>query len=96
MDADGTLTTSGTGLDLLKSMAAKGSFRARDVTLPMIEAWDRIDGCFDWTPAKLKLTQLVMTTGAETYLGAAETADDGQLALKVSDGTRQIQAALHW
>jgi hypothetical protein len=35
-----------------------------------------------------------MTQGADTYTGAAETQDDGQLAVKVSDGTKQIQTAL--
>jgi hypothetical protein len=96
MDAEGTLTTSGTGLDLLSALTAKGSFRARDVSLPPLDTWDRIDGCFEWSPAKLKLTQLVMTNGADTYLGAAETSDDGQLALRVSDGNKQIQTALRW
>jgi AsmA protein len=94
MDAEGTVTTSGTGSDLLTGLAAKGSFRARDVNLPPLDTWDRIDGCFEWSPAKLKLTQLVMTNGSDTYLGAAETQDDGQLAVRVSDGNKQIQASL--
>jgi AsmA protein len=96
VDADGTLASSGTGADLLKSLSAKGSFRARDVSLPPLDPWDRIDGCFDWSGSKLKLTQLVMTNGDETWLGAAETQDDGQLALRVSDGAKQIQTALRW
>ncbi len=94
MDAEGTVTTSGTGADLLRGLAAKGSFKAREVSLPPIETWERIEGCFEWSPAKMKLTQLVMTNGADTYLGAAETQDDGQLALRVSDGAKQIQASL--
>jgi hypothetical protein len=94
LDAEGTLTTSGAGLDLLKSLSAKGSFRAHDVTLPPLDAWDRIDGCFDWSSAKLKLTQLVMISGSDTWLGVAETADDGQLVVRVSDGTKQIQTSL--
>jgi hypothetical protein len=93
MDAEGTLTTSGTGLDLLKSLAAKGTFRARDVTLPAADTWDRIDGIFDWSLSRLKLTQLVMTAGGDTYLGAAETQDDGQISVRASDGTKQIQTS---
>jgi AsmA protein len=96
MDADGTLTSSGVGADLVKSLSAKGSFRARDISLPPLDTWDRIDGCFDWSLSKLRLTQLVMTNGDNTWLGAAETQDDGQLALRVSDGSRQIQTALRW
>jgi hypothetical protein len=94
VDAEGSVSTAGTGSDLLKGLAVKGSFRARDVTLPPIDSWDRVDGCFEWSPTRLKLTQLVMTNGGETYLGAAETQDDGQLAVRVSDGTKQIQASL--
>ena len=37
--------------------------------------------------------QLVMKSGADTYLGSAEMEDNGQLVIKVSDGTRRIQAA---
>jgi hypothetical protein len=97
MDADGTLSTSGMGLDLLKNMSAKGSFRARDIDLAPLDTYDKIDGCFEWswdarTP-QLKLTQLVMTAGGDTFLGTADTLDNGQLMLRVSDGTRQILAS---
>jgi hypothetical protein len=34
-----------------------------------------------------------MTTGGDTYLGAADMLDNGQLVLRVSDGTRQVQAS---
>jgi hypothetical protein len=94
MDAEGTLTTSGTGGDLLAGMSAKGSFRAHDVSLPPLETYDRVDGCFDWSLSKLKLTQLVMVQGSDTFLGTAETQDDGQLAVKVTDGVKLIQTAL--
>ena len=94
LDAEGTVMTSGTGGDLLAGMTAKGSFRAREISWPPMEMYDRIDGCFDWSPVKLKLTQLVMMQGTDTFLGAGETQDDGQLAIKVTDGTKQIQMAL--
>jgi hypothetical protein len=96
VDAEGTLAASGTGLDLLKSMSVVGSFRARDVSLPPLDTWDRVDGCFEWSQSRLKLTQLVMTNGSDTWLGAAETQDDGRLSLRVSDGTKQIQSYLRW
>jgi hypothetical protein len=56
-----------------------------------------VTGTFDWAwdarNPKLRLPQLVMKTGADTYLGSAEMEDNGQLVLKVSDGTKHIQAA---
>jgi len=57
---------------------------AAQLTMPM----------FDWSAAKLKLTQLTMIQGGATFQGTAETQEDGQLALKVSDGNKQIQTAL--
>jgi hypothetical protein len=97
MDAEGTLSTSGTGLDLLTNMSAKGSFRARQIDLAPLDTYDKIDGCFEWSwdqrSPKLKLTQLVMTAGSDIYLGSAETLDNGQLVLRVSDGTKQILAS---
>jgi len=35
----------------------------------------------------------VMTSDGDTYLGSAETLDNGQLMLRVSDGTKQILAS---
>jgi len=62
-----------------------------------VDTYDKIDGCFDWQwdlrNPKLKLTQLVMTSGGDTFLGAADMLDNGQLVLRVSDGTKQIQAS---
>ena len=55
--------------------------------MPMIPVQSK--ALFDCNP-KLKLTQLVMRTGADTYSGAAEMEDNGQLVLKVSDGTHRI------
>jgi hypothetical protein len=94
LDAEGAITTSGTGGELLSGLTAKGSFRARDVSLPPLDPCDLVEGMFDWSSAKLRLTQLTMTQGGNTYQGSAETQEDGQLAVKASDGAKQIQAAL--
>lgn len=97
MDAEGTLHTFGTGVDLLGNMTAAGSFRGRDIDLTPLDTYDAVDGCFEWSwdarNPKLKLTQLVMTAGGATWLGSAEMQDGGQLVLRVSDGTKQIQAS---
>jgi hypothetical protein len=97
MDAEGTLHTSGSGADLLSNMTAAGSFRGRDIDLTPLDTYDAVDGCFEWSwdarNQKLKLTQLVMSAGGATWLGSAEMQDGGQLVLRVSDGTKQIQAS---
>jgi hypothetical protein len=97
LDAEGALTTSGTALDLLSNMTAKGSFRGKDIELNPPDAWDRVEGCFEWAwdrrNPKLRLNQLVVTTDGDTYLGSAEMQDNGVLVLHLSDGTKQIQAS---
>jgi len=97
IDAQGTVNTSGTGLDLLANMRGKGAFHGRDVDLAPLDTYDLIDGAFEWSwdahNPRLKLTQLVMKSGSTIYQGNAETMDNGQLMLRVSDGTKQIQAS---
>ena len=97
INAEGTLATSGTGTGLLTNMRAHGSFDGKEIDLAALDAYDSVAGMFDWAwdprNPKLKLTQLVMKTGPDTYSGTAEMEDNGQLVIKVSDGTRHIQAA---
>jgi hypothetical protein len=97
INAEGTLAASGTGAGLLTNLRANGSFDGKEIDLAALDAYDSVEGLFDWTwdarNPKLKLTQLVMKTGADTYSGTAEMEDNGQLVIKVSDGTRRIQAA---
>ena len=97
LDAEGTLTTSGTAFDLLSNMSAKGSFHGKNIDLHPPDTWDTIDGCFEWAwdarNPKLRLNQLVVSTDGDTYPGSAEMQDNGVLVLHVSDGTRQIQAS---
>ncbi len=98
LEAEGTLTTLGTGPDLLANMKAEGKLRGRNIEIAPLDPWDRIDGTFDWawsdkTP-RLKLGQLVMTSGSDTYQGSAETRADGQIVLHATDGTKQIQTTV--
>jgi hypothetical protein len=78
-------------------MTAVGSFRGRDIDLTPLDTYETVDGCFEWSwdarNPKLKLTELTMTSGGATWMGSAEMQDGGQLVLRVSDGTKQIQAS---
>jgi hypothetical protein len=103
LDAEGTLATSGSGLDLLSNLKAAGTFVGRNLDLTPVAAgegsavWDRVEGSFDWSSngrgPQLKLGQLVMTMAGNTFQGSAETQSDGQVLLKATDGTKQIQAS---
>jgi hypothetical protein len=96
INAEGTMTTSGTGADLLANMRARGLFEGKEIDLAPVDAYDSMSGAFEWAwdarNPRLRLSQLVMKAGDATYLGSAEMQDNGQLVLKISDGTRNIQA----
>jgi hypothetical protein len=97
IDADGMLATSGTGQDLLANMRAQGSFEGIGIDFAPLDAYDSVAGSFEWAwdprYPKLHLAQLVMKTGPDTWLGSAETDDNGQFILRFSDGTRHVQSA---
>jgi hypothetical protein len=97
--ADGMLSTSGTGTALLANMRAQGSFDGRniesnDIVLAGPTVYDSVTGTFEWVFPRLRLPQLVMKSGAESFQGSGEMGDNGQLAVKVSDGTKHTQVAV--
>ncbi|HVV46075.1 MAG TPA: hypothetical protein VHC72_12760 [Bryobacteraceae bacterium] len=92
LDADGMLSTSGTGAALLGNLRAQGSFEGRDVELETDDQpYDSVSGTFEWTWPKLRFPQLMMKAGGDTFLGTAEVADSGQVVLKLADGSKRIQ-----
>jgi hypothetical protein len=97
IDAEGALDTSGTGKNLFANMRAQGTFEGKEIDLAALDSYDLIAGAFEWAwdarNPKLKLTQLVMKTGSNTFSGTGEMEDNGQLVIRISDGTRHIQAA---
>jgi hypothetical protein len=93
LSAEGTMSTSGTGTALLGNMRVQGTFDGRDVEVAPADSYESVSGTFEWTAPKLRFPQVTMKAGADTYLGSAEMDDSGQLVLKVSDGTKRIQAA---
>ena len=97
LDAEGEAVTYGFGADLLANLRASGSFQGRTVELDAAESWDLAKGCFEWAwpagNARLKLTQLVLTSAGETWLGSAETASNGELMLNLSAGDKKLQTS---
>ncbi len=89
IDAEGTLTTSGTGAELLSNISAQGELKGKDVN-----TWRTLDGCFDLSPNKLRVTDLVIGSRGEMYVGTAESQQNGRVAVKASDGTKKIETTL--
>jgi hypothetical protein len=92
--ADGTLSTAGTGLALVSNMRAQGTFDGRGIEIPAADTYDSVTGTFEWVFPKLRLPQMVMKSGADTYQGSAELGENGQLLVKVGDGTKRTQVAV--
>ncbi len=98
LDLDGTMTTSGTGGDLLQNLKSEGKLRGKNLDLAPLDACERLESSYDFSwngkQPHLKLSPLTMTAGGTSWQGTAETQADGQLVVKASDGTKQIQSAI--
>ena len=84
---------------VLCNIRAQGSFdgrnvESRDTTPSAAEVYDSVSGTFEWASPRLRLPQVVMKSGADTYVGSAELEDNGQFTVKVSDGTKHTQVAV--
>ena len=75
-------------------MQAHGTFDGRNMEISGREVYDSVTGAFEWAWPKLRLPQLVMTSGADTYQGSAELGDNDQLVLKVTDSAKHTQVAV--
>ncbi len=93
---EGELETSGLGAELLTNLKARGSFKAKSLDISPLDVFTTADGAFDcnWEGKhpKIKLSQLALSGQEGSWTGTAETQDDGQLVLKLSDGAKQLQA----
>ena len=92
--AEGMLSTSGTGTALLGNMQAQGTFDGRNIEISAPDVYDSVTGTFEWAWPKLRLPQLVMKSGADTYSGSAELGENDQLVLKVTDAAKHTQVAV--
>ena len=97
MSADISLATSGTGPALFENLRAGGSFQGRAIDLSPLDLYDSVAGVFEWAGdarrPRLRLTQLVLKNGLETYQGTGDMDDNGRVVLKLSDGARQAQTS---
>lgn len=93
---EGELETSGLGAELLANLKAKGSFKGKGLDISPLDVLASADGSFDCTwdgrHPKVKLSQLALSGEESSWSGTGETQDDGQLLLKLSDGSKQVQA----
>ncbi len=95
VDANSTVETSGTGMQLLTNAAAEGSFSGAGIdvgTLPPLRSVAG-DYSFSWWQAgpRLLLTALNLRTEDETYTGRGATQDDGRIVILVTNGAKEMR-----
>lgn len=96
IDAEGTASTAGAGRDLLASLAARGTFTAKNLDLAPIRRFPSAQGPFElsWgkTGPALKLAALTATADGATWVGSAETGESGDVSLHLTSGDRSVEA----
>ena len=94
VDADSTVETFGTGMQLLTNATADGSFSGAAIDLGALPPLRSVAGdySFSWWQAgpRLLLTALNLRTEDETYTGRGATQNDGRLVILLTNGAREI------
>jgi hypothetical protein len=95
IDAEGTLESSGTGLQLLANLASGGTFAATALDFGAASMWRAFSGKFNlrWSASapRLRLTALNLRTSDDTYTGSGSTLEDGRVMVVLTDGTREMR-----
>jgi hypothetical protein len=95
LDAEGTVETSGTGLELLANLKSDGTFTGAGLDLGADRPFQTVAGAYSlewWLAApRLQLTDLSLRTDDATYTGRGTTQDDGRLVILLSNGSREMR-----
>jgi hypothetical protein len=95
VDADSTLETFGTGMQLLTNATAEGGFSGAGIDLGTLPPLRSVAGLysFSWWQAgpRLRLVGLNLRTEDDTYTGRGATQDDGRLVILLSNGAKEVR-----
>ena len=94
VDGEGTLETSGTGLQLLTSLNADGTFTGTSLDFGGMTGRS-VAGAYNLGGAqsapRLRLTGLSVRTEDDTYIGRGGLAEDGRLVVVLTNGTKEVR-----
>jgi hypothetical protein len=95
LDADGTVETFGTGLQLLTNLSVEGSFAGAAIELGTLGTARTATGAYNlsWsqTGPRLRLNNLTVRTEGDTFTGRGSTQDDGRLLVLLTNGARETR-----
>jgi AsmA protein len=84
LDIEGDVHAEGEGAALWASLAADGSFAARQPSALTDQDWRTASGCFLYRPDRLELNGVQASIGGVTYTGQGASTFDGRLALDLT------------
>jgi hypothetical protein len=95
LDAQGTLETSGTGVQLLSNLRSEGTFSGAALDFGTLAPWRSASGSYalSWsqTVPRLRFTDLLLRTDDDVYTGRGNTQDDGRLLILLTNGAREMR-----
>jgi len=95
LDAEGTLDTSGTGLQLLANLKSQGTFSGISFDFGTLASWRSASGSYAlaWAQGapRLRLSDLRLHTEDELYTGQGASQDDGRLQIVLTNGTHEMR-----
>ena len=97
LDAEGSIESFGTGLQLLGNMTGDGAFTGTAVDFGSYGVARTVSGAYTlaWNQSgvRLRLTNLSVRTEDETFTGRTATVEDGRLAASLSSGAREMRVS---
>ena len=95
VDAQGTLETSGTGIQLFANLKSEGTFTGSNVDIGGLTVCRTVSGNYSltWPQAapQLRLRDLNLRTADEIYTGSGGTQDDGRIVILLSNGSKEMR-----
>jgi hypothetical protein len=95
LDFDGGLESAGAGANLLSSLRGAGRLHGRLIGFGPDADFRSVASCFEIVAARLRLSDLEVTEGQDTYFGQAATQADGRLLVELNNrgGNRTFTVA---
>jgi hypothetical protein len=92
LDFDGSLTTAGTGLDLIANARADGSLRGQSIAFNPDADFRTVAACFELLPGvRWKISCLEVSQGVDLYTGFGATQPDGRMVLDLTSRGKQVR-----
>jgi hypothetical protein len=96
LDGEGTVETSGTGLQLAANLTSDGTFTGTGLDFGGLTSRS-VSGNYSlaWalTGPRVKLTALTLRTDDDSYTGHGATQDDGRLVVVLTDGVKEVRVS---